>query len=116
MNLRHAYRPWLAIVLLIMVASLSTGCSKSPAKPVPVLPIPQADADDIAQLVATTLSADNGGWYCLIKSYAESLSVPAPAPALTSTGTEVCSRTLLVVESSTIRVNEFLRAVLIMMR
>ena len=86
MNLRHAYRPWLAIVLLIMVASLSAGCSKSPTKPVPVLPIPQADADDIAQLVATTLSADNGGWYCLIKSYAESLSVPAPAPTLTSTG------------------------------
>lgn len=88
MNLRHAYRPWLAIIALILATSLFTGCSKSPQKPIAVKPIPQADADDIVQLVATTLSADNGGWYCLVKAFAESLSTAPPVLPVTAGGGE----------------------------
>ena len=86
MNLRHAYRPWLAIILLVLAAMLSAGCSKSPTKVLKATPIPQADADDIVQLVATTLSSDNGGWYCLVKAFSESLSIAPPVLPLTAGG------------------------------
>ena len=88
MNLRHAYRPWLAIILLVLAATLSAGCRQSPQKPIAVKPIPQADADDIVQLVATTLSADNGGWYFVIKTFAESLSITPPVLPATAGGGE----------------------------
>ena len=86
MNLRHVHRPWLAIILLVLAAAFSSGCSKNPTKTVKPVPIPQADADDIVQLVATTLSTDNGGWYCLIKAMSETLSVAPPVLPLTAGG------------------------------
>ncbi len=79
MNSRRAHRFLPALVLLITTLMLSTGCSKSPAKPKPPQPIEHADADDIVQVIATTVSADNGGWYFTIKAIAESLSIPPPA-------------------------------------
>ena len=78
MNLRHSHRSWFTLVLLILVAALLAGCSKSPAKPKPPPPIPHSDADDIVQQIATTVSANNGGWYCLVKAFAETLSIAAP--------------------------------------
>src|SRR5437773_3310345 len=78
MKLPHPRRSWPALVLLVTAAMMPVGCSKSPTKPQPPQPIPHADADDIAQVLATTMSADNGGWYYTIKVMAESLSKPAP--------------------------------------
>ena len=75
----HAHRRWLAFVWLILASVLVFGCSSQPTKVgVNSKAISHADADDIAQIIATTVSADNGGWYFLIKAVCESLSVPAP--------------------------------------
>jgi hypothetical protein len=78
MKLPHAHRSWPGLLLLITAAMMPLGCSKSPTKPSPPKPIAHADADDIAQVLATTMSADNGGWYYTIKVIAESLSTPPP--------------------------------------
>ncbi len=78
MNLRHACRPWPALALPLLAVALLAGCSKSTAPTPKTPPIPHADADDIVQVIATTMSANNGGWYATIKQLADSLSVPAP--------------------------------------
>ena len=74
MKLPHPRRHWLVWSLLALAILSAAGCSKPP-KPKPATPIRQADADDIAQLIAATISADNGGWFFLVKTIAESLSV-----------------------------------------
>ncbi len=78
MNLRHACRPWPALALPLLAVALLAGCSKSTAPTPKTPPIPHADADDIVQVIATTMSANNGGWYATIKQMADSLSVQAP--------------------------------------
>ena len=78
MKLPHVLRSLFAVALLLAAAFLASGCSKSPAKPKPPAPPPHADVDDIAQMIATTFSADNGGWYFLVKTLADSLAPPAP--------------------------------------
>ena len=80
--MKHAHRSWPALVLLVIAAMMPIGCSKSPTKPSPPKPIAHADADDIAQALATTMSADNGGWYFTIKAIAETLSIPPPVITL----------------------------------
>jgi hypothetical protein len=77
MKLLRTHRSWLAS-LLIVSATLLVGCSKEPPKVGPPPPIPHEDADDIVQALATTMSADNGGWYFTVKAFCESLSVPPP--------------------------------------
>ena len=79
MNLQNVLRSRLALVLLVLAFALTAGCSKSPTKvEIKPKPIPHADADDIVQILGTTISADNGGWYFTIKAFCDSLSVPAP--------------------------------------
>lgn len=70
------------LILPILTAALLAGCSKSDVtKPTPPPIVPHYQIDDVAQVLATTLSADNGGWYCVVKALAESLAVPAPLPS-----------------------------------
>ena len=86
MILRHA-RPFrLAFVLLALLAVSAASCSSKGKVVKPVTTsIAQADADDIVQLLATTLASDHGGWYCTVKAVCETLAVPAPV-RLTSAG------------------------------
>ena len=77
MTLIRIRRISLAVGALILASALLTGCASKSVK-VKINPIPHADADDIAQVIGTTISADNGGWYLVIKRLADSLHVQAP--------------------------------------
>lgn len=76
---RHVRRSWLALTLLILSTALLAGCSKDPSKPEEKRPIaPHYQIDDVAQVIGTTMSVDNGGWYTLVKVLCDSLSHAAP--------------------------------------
>ena len=67
MIVRHARRFRLAFVLLLAMCAAACSSNRRLTGVDPT-PIPHADADDIVQLIATTLSTDNGGWYCAVKA------------------------------------------------
>jgi hypothetical protein len=71
-----------ALVLLALVPVVLAGCSGKGKKPPPRPTIPQREADDIAQILATNLASDQGGWYATVKVLCESLAV-TPHSALT---------------------------------
>ncbi len=80
-----------AAALLALAALAGSGCGGKSKQKQGVEPpfITHTDADDIVQTIATTVSANNGGWYCTIKAMAESLAVdplhPVP-PSPTGAG------------------------------
>lgn len=75
----YVRRCWSALAVLILIPALLAGCSKDPAKPEDkVVPPPQYQVDDIAQVIGTTVSVDNGGWYALVKVFCDTLSHTPP--------------------------------------
>jgi len=83
-SVRLARRFLPVMALLAFVPAMLTGCSPKPSKvPVPPPTISQREADDIAQILATSVAADQGGWYATVKVLCESLSV-APGNLLTN--------------------------------
>lgn len=86
---RQRLSPALAATAVLLALAALAGCGgKSKQKVIEPPVITHRDADDIVQAIATTVSADNGGWYYTIKVMAESVAV-APADFPTGPGDSV---------------------------
>jgi len=70
----------LALALITLACASLAGCTPKPVVQKPT-PISHADADDIVQTIGASISANNGGWYMVIKTLCDSLSGPAPLSA-----------------------------------